>query len=1136
MQPSPITLVPDMADASLTDRSIEQVRAWVAATSAEPSALTELVRDPAGLDFTVQFIDRVLRPEDPITAAAQLRILAKRAPAFLSGRQRLVLLSGALLARTAPHLVQRQATRTVRRLVADLVLDARPKQLTAAIATAANRGDRLNLSLLGEAVLGDAEADRHHQRVLELIRRDDVDHISVKASSIVSQLHPWAFDDAVATLAARLESIYFEAERTQTFVNLDMEEYASFDLTVASFTRALNEFPGLSAGIALQAYLPDSLETLQQLEAWAAQRRADGGAPIKIRIVKGANLGLERVDATLHGWPLATWPTKTDTDTNFKRLLHWALTPDRVENVRIAVAGQNLFDLAYARLLAEERDVLSAVEFEALTGFDGGPLQAARHELGSLRLYTPIAHPDEFDVAIAYLVRRLQEASARGNFLAAVPDLTSPAVFDREADRFRASVDALTVDDLNGSSESPAPARTQNRNDPLPPRTDRFANTPDTDPALAVNRDWAQAVSYRSTYTQIGEQDAAVSRLLGPLGLDTLVETLRDGARTWCDLGVEVRAWAIHQAGIGIESRRGDLIAVMMAETGKTFAEADTEVSEAADFAHYYAEASLRLTAVDGARFEPARLTIVASPWNFPVAIPAGSVLAALAAGSAVVLKPAPESARSAAVLADILWEAGIPRDLLALAALPDGDVSQALVSHTSVDRVVLTGSWDTARLFRSWRPDLPLMAETSGKNAVIVTPSADRDRAVADLVRSAFGNAGQKCSAASLAILVGPLGDSERFLRQLADAASSLVVGPAEDLRSTVGPLVSPAAGHLLEALTTLAEGESWLVEPRRLDDEGRLWSPGIKLGVRPGSSFHLTECFGPLLGVMHAASLDEAIDWQNGTGFGLTAGLHSLDADEVNAWLAVVEAGNLYVNRPITGAIVQRQPFGGWKRSSVGATAKAGGPNYLAQFGTWHPQPFRRPQADPTLTRSVAELLDQFAPMLESGALAYLRTSAASDQLAWEREFGQAKDVSGLGVERNVLRYLPATVSLRMESSTTDAARVLLAAARAGASTSVSSAEPLPTGIQHVVETTDAWLKRMRVERPTRIRLVGGSARAVAVALDGDPSVAIHANPVTGSGRVELLPFLREQSISITTHRYGLLDHGFDPVLPRK
>ena len=1129
-----------MSDASLSERSIEQVRTWIESTQtttapsrrrAEKASerLADLLRDPAGLDFTVQFVDRVIRPEDAKTAGRQMRTLSRRLPDFVSFGERQSLRLGAAASRVYPHLVQRRARRTLRRLVSHLVLDANPTRLTASIADLQRDGDRLNLSLLGEAVLGESEAARHLDRTLQLIARTDVDYVSVKVSSIASQLTLWSFRDAVDRVVERLRPLYEAAHTHGTFVNLDMEEYSSVDLTIAAFTRALDAFPELEAGIALQAYMPDSLAALQNLQEWATARRSNGGAPVKVRVVKGANLGMERVESILRGWPMPTWPTKTETDTHYKRLLNWALTPERIENVRISVAGQNLFDIAYAWHLAGDRDVRDDVEFEALLGFDGGPMRAARNDIGPLRLYTPVVEAAEFDVAIAYLVRRLQEAAARGNFLSALPHLNSPKVFDREAGRFTDSVKALTDEDA-------APFRTQNRSEDQVQRLDEFVNAPDTDPSTEANRRWAEVVTSRSTYTELGVDTVRINRLSGPATLSTLMGTVQDGGRNWRDRSAQVRSWALHQAGAVLEARRADLIAVMMAETGKTFAEADVEVSEAIDFAHYYADSSLRLTVVDGARFEPAKVTVVTPPWNFPVAIPAGSTLAALAAGSGVILKPAPQSPRCAAILAESLWEAGVPRDALALTVVDEGPLSQALVSHPDVERVILTGSWETAQLFRSWRSDLPLMAETSGKNAIIVTPSADRDRAIADLVRSAFGNAGQKCSAASLAILVGPVGDSERFRRQLVDATTSLVVGPPDDLRTVVGPLVGPAREPLLGALTTLDPGETWLVEPRQLNNSGRLWSPGIKTGVRPGGAFHTTEYFGPVLGVMHAKSLSEAIAWQNGTAYGLTAGLHSLDQKEVNTWLERVNAGNLYVNRHITGAVVQRQPFGGWKRSSVGATAKAGGPNHLAHLGTWHPAPLRRAPADVALSRGVIDLLERFASVLDESSITYLRAAAASDQQAWEREFGVAKDVSHLEVERNVFRYLPTPVTIRNDGAAVDVARVLLSAARAGAPVTVSSVAPLPAGVDHIVEAPAAWLSRVARDRPSRVRLVGSPLWATAEAVGGDPDVAIHAGPVTAAGRVELLPFLNEQAISITNHRYGLTDHGFDGVLPRK
>ena len=381
----------------------------------------------------------------------------------------------------------------------------------------------------------------------------------------------------------------------------------------------------------------------------------------------------------------------------------------------------------------------------------------------------------------------------------------------------------------------------------------------------------------------------------------------------------------------------------MVHETGKTVAEADPEVSEAVDFARYYADRAADLAdgVVPGAVHRPAGLTVVTPPWNFPVAIPVGSVLASLAAGSPVVVKPAPQAPRCGQVaMAAIqrgLDQVGAPAHVLTVVLSPEGDVGRRLVTHPDVARVILTGSIETAQLFAGWRADLDVLAETSGKNALVITPSADVDLAVADLVRSAFGHAGQKCSAASLAILVGSAGRSDRLRRQLADAVGSLRVGPATDLGTSVGPLTEPASGKLLRALTTLDPGESWLVAPRRLDDEGRLWSPGVKHGVAPGSWFHTTECFGPVLGVMRVETLDEAIDLQNAVAFGLTGGLHSLDEAEIDHWLDRVEVGNAYVNRHITGAVVQRQPFGGWKASTVGPGAKAGGPHYVAQIGTW-------------------------------------------------------------------------------------------------------------------------------------------------------------------------------------------------------
>ncbi|WP_414172828.1 aldehyde dehydrogenase family protein [Clavibacter tessellarius] len=389
--------------------------------------------------------------------------------------------------------------------------------------------------------------------------------------------------------------------------------------------------------------------------------------------------------------------------------------------------------------------------------------------------------------------------------------------------------------------------------------TTPFHNAADTDPALPTNRAWGREILARVEASRLGVATIDAARIDSTDQLDDVIDGVRTAAAAWGARPGDQRAALLHRVGVAIERNRARLIEVMASETGKTIAEADPEVSEAVDFAHYYAERARDLDRVQGARFVPSRVTVVAPPWNFPVAIPAGSMLAALASGSGVVVKPAGQAADPAPCWSRRSARPACRGSLLALVDAGEAEFGEHLIAHPSVDRVILTGGYETAEVFRSWRSDLPLLAETSGKNAIIVTPSADLDLAAADVVKSAFGHAGQKCSAASLVILVGSVGRSRRFLTQLTDAVSSLRVGYPSDPTTQMGPIIEPAAGKLKHALTQLGVGEKWLVEPEAKDETGRLWSPGVRDGVKPGSYFHLTEFFGPVLGVMRARNLEE-------------------------------------------------------------------------------------------------------------------------------------------------------------------------------------------------------------------------------------------------------------------------------------
>jgi RHH-type proline utilization regulon transcriptional repressor/proline dehydrogenase/delta 1-pyrroline-5-carboxylate dehydrogenase len=1134
--------IPDVPDA-LAEEAIATVRRWLEQSAGVPqdasaARLAGVLKDPVGLDFTIGFVDRVVRPEDLRVAGRNLHGLARRIPGFLPWYMRAAIAVGGVVAPVLPWPVVPIARRVLRDMVGHLIIDATPEKLGESLRALQAGGARLNLNLLGEAVLGDAEADRRLAGTRALLERDDVDYVSIKVSAVVSQLSMWEFDESVERVVERLVPLYelAAASPTPKFINLDMEEYKDLDLTLAVFTRVL-ETPGLAdleAGIVLQAYLPDALGALQGLTEWAQARKARGGAGIKVRVVKGANLAMERVDATIHGWPLATVESKQAADANYKRVLDWAFTPEHTDAVRVGVAGHNLFDIAHAWLLARERGVEGRIEFEMLLGMATGQAEAVKADVGALLLYTPVVQPREFDSAISYLIRRLEENASPENFMSGLFDLASDeTVFARERQRF---LDSLAVLDR----EVPSPNRVQDRYKPeqIAPLEGRdFANEPDTDPAIAHNRAWGRRILDRARGSGLGVATLEAARVNSPDELERIVAQARTASVAWAARPAAERARILHDAGEVLGAFRGRLIEVMAAEAGKIIAEGDVEVSEAIDFAHYYAGRALELEDVDGAIFEPSRLIVVTPPWNFPVAIPAGSVLAGLAAGAAVIFKPAPQSRRSAAVVAEALWEAGVPREVLVFLDIDEGALGKRLIAHPAVDRVILTGSFETARLFRSWRSDLPLLAETSGKNAIVVTPSADLDLAVADVLKSAFGHAGQKCSAASLVILVGSVGRSERFRRQLIDGVSTLRVGQAWDATTHMGPIIEPAAGKLLAGLTQLEPGQEWLVKPRLLDPtDPRLWSPGVRDHVAAGSEFHLTEYFGPVLGIMTAATLDEAIALQNAPDYGLTAGLHSLDPDEIAHWIDTVDAGNLYVNRGITGAIVRRQPFGGWKRSTVGTSAKAGGPNYLMTMGSW-----RRSTVEETdnlsldgLAPSVAELLTSAQSTLSFEEFGFVRAAALSDERAWRDEFGTARDVSELGVERNVFRYRPASVLVRLAEGQPLAhlVRVVAAARRAGSAVSVSSAVPVD-GAR--LESDAAFTARARSGGlgAHRIRLIGSdAARPLATAIGGDPDVAIYAGEVTASGRVELLPFLREQAISVTAHRFGNPDPALESL----
>ncbi len=1170
----------------LAETLLREARAQQTAEErAQARKLARMMGDPHGKELTIALADQAFRSHRPERIADQLAYLLERygVPQYMDWWERVALLLGGAMAHYLPSLVVPPIVARLRHETQNVILPGEEEDLRRYIEDRRRAGLRLNLNQLGEAILGEAEAARRLAAYLALLARDDVEYISVKVSSVFSQIDLVAFRATVERVAERLRTLYRAAARhryrhadgriTPKFINLDMEEYRDLDLTVTAFCEVMDEpeFLPLSAGVVLQAYLPDSHRVQRALTAWAQTRRARGGAPIKLRIVKGANLAMERIEAAAHGWPQAPYETKAEVDANYKRMVEYGCRPEHAEAVHLGVASHNLFDIAYGLVLRAANHVEPWVEFEMLEGMANHQARVVQARAGGLLLYAPVVRAEDFHSAIAYLVRRLDENTAPENFLRHVFDL-EPGSPDwiAERDRFLAAFDIET-----GLSD--APRRTQDRRAPAVPLPfdARFETDPETDWTLAANRDWIDAVVARwrerppeeiplqiggelRPGAQVGEgRDPSRPGLVayryalgGAADVDRALTVARAAQPAWGALTIAERGVRLEACAAELGRRRADLIGAMIVDGAKTVTEADAEVCEAVDFARYYARTLPAMAGeVGDCRMDPLGVVVVTPPWNFPLSIPAGGVLAALAAGNAVVLKPAPEAVLVGWWLASCLWDAGIPREVLQFLPCPDDEIGRGLVTDPRVGGVILTGSLETARLFLGWRPELTLFAETSGKNAIIVTALADRDQAIRDLVRSAFGHDGQKCSAASLAICEAEVYDDPAFRRQLRDAAASLAVGSAWELTSRITPLTQPPGAALRRALTVLDDGEEWLLEPRPAPGNAQLWSPGIKLGVRPGSFFHRTECFGPVLGLMRAEDLDHAIELVNAQPFGLTSGIQTLDDREIARWIDRVEAGNLYVNRPITGAIVGRQPFGGWKASSVGPGAKAGGPNYVLQLGRW--QHASRPAADdralPTarlphvsrdvgdpenLPAPVATLVEQcVAALQDADARALVQASAASYARAWREHFSREHDPMAIRGERNALRYRPCRGVIARGATTTELCQVILAARVAGVPVTVSlppDAQPSGwlaecDGVDLVVEAEAAFVDRLaRSGVAERVRVwapISMAARAAA----NSASITVIDAPVLANGRLELRWYVREQAVSRVLHRYG-------------
>jgi RHH-type proline utilization regulon transcriptional repressor/proline dehydrogenase/delta 1-pyrroline-5-carboxylate dehydrogenase len=1178
----------------LAERSVELGAALLEASHAgaesnereRAARLAALLGDPIGQAFVSALTDRAHRSSSGARLVAEVETLVKNlgAPRSLAAWDRLQLRALQAFGSALPELTARAVRRRIYEDAAPYLAPAEPHALDAFLAERKWQGLRVNVNHLGEEVVGAEDAARFLASYLALLERPEVSTISVKLSSIDARIEATAWRPTLDRLARKLSEVYRAALANALpsasgpepkLVYLDMEAYRDLELTVELFTRVLDapEFQQLSAGIVLQAYVPDSHGHQRRLIEWARERVRRGGAPVRMRLVKGANLMLERIEASMRGWELPLYGSKSEVDSSFRHMLKVGAEPDNARVVRLGVGSHNLFDIAFTLLLRANRAVEAEVEPEMLEGMADPLRRVVQRVAGKVLVYAPSVDERDFASAVAYLVRRLDENTAEENFMrrSFAMQVGDPS-FEAERARFVAALaDADAIDST--------PRRRQDRTQPRSGQPhDGFVNEPDTDFALAVNRGWldaalaaAQTASYDAvcsrfcgtTYDGEGAHDGFDPsrpgvvpyqfRPLGPQALEAILEQAhlaRVRAAAW---PAEEREAALLGVASALRAARAELIGLLVLDAGKRALEADVEVSEAIDFAEYYARQHARLR--ERFTLEPKGVVVVTPPWNFPLSIALGSALAALVAGNVVLLKPPPETPLVAARAVALCHAAGVPEWALGLVVVED-ESAQPLIVDRRVAAVVLTGGTDTARLFRRLRPGLDLIAETGGKNALIVSAMSDREQAVQHAVRAAFGHAGQKCSALSLLILEREVFRSASFREKLADATRTLPVGSAWDTESAVTPLIRPPNAALARALDTLDADESWLVAPIRSEQNPRLVGPSVRWGVQPGSFAHQTELFGPVLSVIEAPDFERALALLNDTPYGLTAGLESLDLSEQAAFLERARAGNLYLNRPITGAVVGRQPFGGQKASSFGPGFKAGGPNTLLGLArvtgevsarTLVPlsrgprlpaRPLARQRAqEPSdhgeLGTIIADTLRDAARPEQEHLARRLRSyeAAAHDELLTEH--AQA-EVLGF---RDAFSYRPASVLIIVPktASELDLLSALLAARLVHAELDLVVEERHEsrrflrlTGDMTPrfadAQTLAALAKRRSYERVRVLGPATGPAFEATRALV-EASPHLDSEPVHDAGYVELRRYTLEQSRSVARHRHGNL-----------
>jgi RHH-type transcriptional regulator, proline utilization regulon repressor / proline dehydrogenase / delta 1-pyrroline-5-carboxylate dehydrogenase len=868
----------------------------------------------------------------------------------------------------APGLMAGAIKKNVTQMAKMFITGENPQEAVAVLKKSRQDKKNFTIDILGEACLSEAEALDYQNRYLELIswlskevtkwKADpqlDMDHrgdiprvnISVKLTALYSQIHPEAWQHSIDKAKERLRPVFQKAKEDFAFINVDMEKYHIKDLTIETFKQLLMEeefknYPHF--GIVIQCYLRDSYKDVQDLIDFAKKR----GTPFSIRLVKGAYWDYETVGAKQKGWPCPVYTKKPESDINFENCTKLML--DNNEHINLAIGSHNVRSLAFAMSYAESIGLpKNSFELQMLYGMADPFKKSITSQGYRLREYCPVG---DLIPGMSYLVRRLLENTSNESFLKSkFADNTSEESLLMDPKAKLASMDSPSAEiAFPFQNEAPLDFAIPGEREKTIRAIEQFKKSSFGKkwPAC-INNDWQSATDWMDTYNPSTGEVIGQIAMCDHVDAEKAMQAANKAFATWSKTEVKVRADLIDKVASIFVRDRYEIMAAQVLEAGKTWAEADGDVGEAIDFCRYYANDMRRIgqpRRVGHAPGEVSRysyqgrgVNVVIAPWNFPLAILTGMVAASVVTGNTVVMKPAEQTSIIANFLMKAFIEAQAPKGVVNMVTGVGEIVGEYMVNHVHTAMICFTGSKDVglhilqkaAIVQPGQRHIKRTITELGGKNAIIIDSDADLDEAVAGVLYSAFGFQGQKCSAASRAIVLEEIYD--RFVTRLVESARSMQMGPSEDPASTMGPVIDENAYKKILSYIEIGRQEAKLAFQGDVpNSKGYFVPPTIFTEVPPVARIAHEEIFGPVLAVIKVKSLEEALAIANDTDYALTGAVFSRSPGNIEKIREDFNVGNLYINRGSTGAMVERHPFGGFKLSGGGS--KTGGPDYLIQF----------------------------------------------------------------------------------------------------------------------------------------------------------------------------------------------------------